>query len=143
VRAIECTPRGVLSILTTYHKHTYPDDGPGWKIHYSAAADRDQFVMVVQYHQGPFVGDLYARRVIDGMAVHFCESAGAIGSWWDIIAGGFDECRIEIIEQMDEQLANGPKPIKKQPQYIHYNQEYPSFDKFKFTGLTDYQKGAA
>ncbi len=118
----EYSPVGVLSMLDDYHMNAYPNDHQiDWKLHYSAESDRDSYVMALQYKNPGRLGHLYAKQYIDGMTVFFCESSGAIGSWIDIIKEKFDQCRMEIIEMLDEQivaeqkLVEYGKKIKKQP----------------------------
>jgi len=120
----EYSPVGVLSMLDDYRNNAYPDDIKlDWKLHYSADPTRDVYVMVLQYRNPTRLGHLYAKASIDGMMVFFCESVGAIGSWIDIIKEKFDQCRMEIIECLDEQML---RPERPQP--IHYRQEYPTND---------------
>jgi hypothetical protein len=120
----EFTPHGVLTILTTYHVNQYPDDGDDlWRIHYSAQQDRDGYLLVVQYKNPGRIGHLYSKRSIGGMTVYWFEARDDITGWIKFITEDFDKCRMDIIECLDGQITNDPKPIKKQPQYI---QEYPT-----------------
>jgi hypothetical protein len=126
----EYTPQGVVALLNNHHMNAYPDDIKlDWKLHYSVDPTRDAYVMVLQYGNPGRLGHLYSKTSIDGMTVAFCESAGAIGSWIDIIKEKFDQCRMDIIETLDEQITTQrileAQRIKKQPQYI---QEYPTKD---------------
>ncbi len=117
----EYTPQGVLGMLGLYHSNTYPDDLKlDWKLHYSADATRDAYVMVLQYRNPTRLGHLFSKCSIDGMTVFFCESADAIDTWVGIITEKFDQCRMDIIEMLDEQMLRAPR---QRP--IHYRQEYP------------------
>ncbi len=124
----EFSPVGVLSMLDDYRNNKYPDDGPRWRLHYSADPSRDAYTLVVQYKVYPRIGDLYAKRSIDGMAVWYFEQADNVAGWIKFITEDFDKARMEIIECLDEQITNQrileAPIIKKQPQYIKDNYEW-------------------
>lgn len=138
------------NILKLYHGSTYPNDNPrDWWISFAPMYDRDEYVLIIKYRMRPGQGDLYSQVRYDGMTLSYY-GACRPEQWSERVCQDWERMRLEIIEMLDEQLANQPKPIKKQPQYVHYFQEYPKQNDlfqwkqyYTFNGITDIQKGSA
>lgn len=139
---IKMTP----DILKLYHGNTYPDDNPrDWWISFAAISDRDEYALLVKYRVKPGQGDLYSQVRYDGMTLAYYEASHP-QCWVERVCEDWEKMRLEIIETLDQQLANQTKPPK--PEF--YFQEYPTKDDsfqwkqyYVFNGITNIQKGSA
>lgn len=92
----------VVDMLNAYHHREYPDDGnwEDWYVSFAPVLGRDEYTLLVKYRQKPGQGDLFSKRALSGLQLHFYESSDG-GLLIRRLRDDFDEMRMEIIELLD------------------------------------------
>ena len=100
---------GTCELLQSWADEAWAEDGQlVWKIHLSLNRETNTYTMALVHRMASGQGDIYRQVVVDALTLESAPLESSIGLLIDYL----QNMRVDIIELLDQQLANGLKLVE-------------------------------